>query len=84
MVSSRFITDSGYDGYETQYPKLLELSDKQIEKQMWFASETKVIEEDRLGGVIRLTDKQQNVLKAIMPMFRKYRTTLRSLDRGVR
>ena len=72
MVSSRFITDSGYDGYETQYPKLLELSDKQIEKQMWFASETKVIEEDRLEMLYKLTDKQQNVLKAIMPMFRKY------------
>lgn len=67
----RYIT-SDYDGYETRYPKLLELSDKQLEKQMWFASETKVYEEDRLEMLYKLTPTQQRVVKAILPMFRKY------------
>ncbi len=65
------ITDR-YDGYETRYPKLLELSSKQIEEQMWFASEVRVEEEDRLEMLYGLSETQQRVVKAIMPMFRKY------------
>lgn len=66
-----FIT-SEYDGYELRYPKLLELSNKQIEQQMWFASEVRVEEEDRLEMLYKLTPLQQKVVKAILPMFRKY------------
>lgn len=71
MIESLKITDE-YDGYETRYPKLLELSDKQLEKQLWFASETKVVEEDRLEMLYKLTPLQRKVVKAILPMFRKY------------
>lgn len=71
MIEGLGIT-SPYDGYETRYPKLLELSNKQIEKQMWFASEAKVVEEDRLEMLYKLTPLQQKVIKAILPMFRKY------------
>ena len=63
---------SDYDGYETKYPKLLELSNKQLEQQMWFASEVRVEEEDRLEMLYSLDEKQQQVVKAILPMFRKY------------
>lgn len=66
-----FIT-SEYDGYELRYPKLLELSNRQIEQQMWFASEVRVEEEDRLEMLYKLTPLQQKVVKAILPMFRKY------------
>lgn len=66
-----FIT-SEYDGYKLRYPKLLELSNKQIEQQMWFASEVRVEEEDRLEMLYKLTPLQQKVVKAILPMFRKY------------
>ena len=42
LVNKLRITED-YDGYETRYPKLLELSDKKLEKQLWFASEVKVV-----------------------------------------
>lgn len=61
-----------YAGYETRYPKLLELSNKQFEENMWFASEIRVVEEDRLEMLYQLTDTQQRIIKAIMPMFRHY------------
>lgn len=61
-----------YDGYETKYPKLLEISNRQLEKQLWFASEVLVEEEDGLEMLYQLTPKQQRVVKAILPMFRKY------------
>lgn len=64
------ITDS-YDGYETRYPKILELSNKQLEDQIWFASEIKVVEEDRMEMLYDLNEKQQRVVKAILPMFRR-------------
>lgn len=67
----RKITDD-YDGYETRYPKLLELSNRQIEEQMWFASETKVFEEDRLEMLYKLSETQKRIVKAILPMFRHY------------
>ena len=63
---------SEYEGYETRYPKLLELSDKQLEQQLWFASEIRVEEEDRLEMLYGLNEQQQKVVKAILPMFRKY------------
>ena len=62
---------SEYDGYETRYPKILELSNKQLEDQIWFASEIKVVEEDRMEMLYDLTEKQKNVVKAILPMFRR-------------
>lgn len=65
------ITDN-YDGYETRYPKLLELSNKQLEDQIWFASEIRVEEEDALEMKYKLTEDQQRVIRAILPMFRKY------------
>lgn len=71
MSNKLKITDD-YDGYETRYPKLLELSNKQIEEQMWFASEVRVEEEDRLEMLYQLTETQKKVIKAILPMFRKY------------
>ena len=71
MSKQRFITDD-YDGYETRYPKILELSNKQLEEQMWTASETLVYEEDRLEMLYKLDERQQRVVRAILPMFRKY------------
>ena len=48
MVSNELkITDLDM-GYEKRYPKLLELSTKQFEKQLWFASKIRVLEEDRM------------------------------------
>ena len=63
---------SDYEGYETRYPKLLDLSNKQLEQQLWFASEIRVEEEDRLEMLYGLNEQQQKVVKAILPMFRKY------------
>lgn len=68
----KLLVTSTYDGYETRYPKLLELSNKQIEEQMWFASEVRVEEEDRLEMLYKLTPLQKKVVLAILPMFRKY------------
>lgn len=62
---------SEYNGYETRYPKILELSNKQLEDQIWFASEIKVVEEDRMEMLYDLTEKQKSVVKAILPMFRR-------------
>lgn len=70
-MSERYITDE-YDGYEIKYPKLLELSNKQLEDQIWFASEIRVEEEDYLEMKYKLSERQQRVVRAIMPMFRKY------------
>lgn len=61
-----------YEGYETNYPDLLEISNRQLEKQMWFASEVRVVEEDRLEMLYKLSPKQQFVVKSILPTFRKY------------
>ena len=66
-----YITDD-YEGYETRYPKLLEISNKQLEDQIWFASEVKVEEEDSLEMLFTLDEKQKRVVKAILPMFRRY------------
>ena len=60
---------SDYDGYETKYPKLLELSNKQLEQQMWFASEVRVEEEDRLEMLYSLDEKQQQVVKTSHTIF---------------
>lgn len=65
------ITDD-YEGYETKYPDLLEISNKQFEKQIWFASKIRVEEEDRMEMLYSLTEAQQNVVKQILPTFRKY------------
>lgn len=70
MKEKNYITDD-YDGYETRYPDLLEVSNRQLEDQMWFASEVKVVEEDRIEMLYDLTEKQQRVVKAILPMFRR-------------
>lgn len=58
-------------GYEIRYPKLLELSNKQLEKQIWFASKIRV-EDDAMEMVYDLTERQKKVIKAILPIFRKY------------
>ena len=71
MIKERRITDD-YEGYETKYPTLLEISNRQLEDQMWFASEVKVVEEDRMEMLYDLTEDQQRVVKAILPMFRRY------------
>ena len=63
---------SDYNGYETRYPKLLEISSKQFEKQLWFASKIRVVEEDRMEMLYGLDLQQQNVVKRILPTFRKY------------
>lgn len=65
------ITDK-YDGYETKYPLLLEISNKQLEKQLWFASKIRVVEEDRMEMLYDLDLQQQQVVKRILPTFRKY------------
>lgn len=61
-----------YDGYETRYPYILELSNKQLEKQLWFASKMRVVEEDRMEMLYQLDEQQRNVVLRIMPTFRKY------------
>ena len=65
------ITDK-YDGYETRYPKILELSNKQFEKQLWFASKIRVVEEDRMEMLYDLDEQQKQVVQRILPTFRKY------------
>ena len=80
------ITES-YDGYETRYPKILELSNRQLEDQIWFASEIKVVEEDRMEMLYDLTEKQKNVVTAILPMFRRdssYLQEIRNLSKSIR
>lgn len=67
----RKITDS-YDGYETKYPKILELSNKQFEKQLWFASKIRVVEEDRMEMLYGLDEQQKAVVQRTLPTFRKY------------
>lgn len=52
-----------YNGYETHYPILLEVSNKQLEKQLWFASKIRVVEEDRMEMLYKL-DKQQQIGRA--------------------
>lgn len=76
-MKDRLITDE-YEGYVTQYPKLLELSDKQLEEQLWFASEVRVEEEDRLEMLYKLDEQQQRVVKAVLPMFRRYENDVAS------
>ena len=71
MSNKRFITEQ-YDGYETHYPILLETSNKQLEKQLWFASKIRVVEEDRMEMLYKLDKQQQNVVTRILPTFRKY------------
>lgn len=68
---SRKITDD-YDGYETRYHNLLEISNKQFEKQIWFASKIRVVEEDRMEMLYSLSDEQKFVVQRILPTFRKY------------
>ena len=76
-MKERLITHD-YEGYVTQYPKLLELSDKQLEEQLWFASEVRVEEEDRLEMLYKLDEQQQRVVKAVLPMFRRYENDVAS------
>ena len=61
-----------YNGYVEKYPKLRELSNKQLEEQLWFASEVRVVEEDRLEMLYKLDEQQQRVVKSVIPMFRRY------------
>lgn len=65
----RITEDNG--GYETRYPMLLEISNKQLEKQLWFASKIRV-EDDAMEMLYDLTERQKKVIIAILPIFRKY------------
>ena len=65
------ITDK-YDGYETRYPEILKLSNKQFEKQLWFASKIRVVEEDRMEMLYDLDEQQRTVVMRILPTFRRY------------
>ena len=71
MTNDLKITDLDL-GYEKRYPKLLELSTKQFEKQLWFASKIRVLEEDRMELLYGLDEQQKNVVQRILPTFRKY------------
>lgn len=70
-MNKRLITDE-YDGYVEQYPELRVLSNRQLEEQLWFASEVRVEEEDRLEMLYKLNEQQQRVVRSVIPMFRKY------------
>lgn len=70
-MSTRLITDE-YEGYVEQYAQLRVLSNRQLEEQLWFASEVRVEEEDRLEMLYKLNEQQQRVVKSVIPMFRKY------------
>lgn len=61
-----------YNGYEVRYPILREISDKQLEKQIWFASKIRVVEEDRMEMLYQLDEQQRTVVQRILPTFRKY------------
>lgn len=71
LIKDLKITDE-YEGYETRYPILLEISNKQLEKQLWFASKIRVIEEDRMEMLYGLDEQQKVVLQRTLPTFRKY------------
>lgn len=76
-MKERLITDE-YEGYVEQYPELRVLSNRQLEEQLWFASEVRVEEEDRLEMLYKLDEQQQRVVKAVLPMFRKYENDVAS------
>lgn len=76
-MKERLITDE-YEGYVEQYPELRVLSNRQLEEQLWFASEVRVEEEDRLEMLYKLNEQQQRVVKAVLPMFRKYENDVAS------
>lgn len=57
--------------YEKKYPLLRELGTKQLEVMLWFASNIPV-EDDAMEMKYDLSARQQRVVKAILPMFRKY------------
>lgn len=76
-MGKRLITDE-YEGYVEQYPELRVLSNRQLEEQLWFASEVRVEEEDRLEMLYKLDEQQQRVVKAVLPMFRKYENDVAS------
>lgn len=64
------ITDP-YDGYEVKYPTLLVHVKKQLEEQMWFASEARV-ELDATELLYVLSDSQRHLVQRLLPLFLKY------------
>lgn len=78
MNNEKRLITSEYEGYVEQYPELRVLSNRQLEEQLWFASEVRVEEEDRLEMLYKLDEQQQRVVKAVLPMFRKYENDVAS------
>lgn len=64
------ITDD-YDGYELRYPKLLELADRQLEKQLWFKGEARV-DKEAIELNYKLSQEQQSAIKKLLPIFLRY------------
>ena len=69
-MKERLITDS-YDGYEKHYPQIAALVDKQLEGQLWFATEARV-ELDAMELKYKLSDEQRNAVKKLLPLFLRY------------
>lgn len=59
------------DSYERHYPKLVELTNKQLEEQLWFSSEM-IVELDRMQLLYELTPEQLHAVKTVLTFFVRY------------
>lgn len=69
MVLPRIMTPT--DSYTRHYPVLVELANKQIEKQFWTSSEMKV-ELDRMQLLYELSPAQYHAVKTVLHLFLRY------------
>lgn len=59
------------DSYTRHYPKIVELANKQLDKQFWTSTEMKV-ELDRMQLLYQLTPEQLHAVKFTLTMFLRY------------
>lgn len=59
------------ESYTRHYPKLVELANEQLEKQLWFSSEM-VVELDRMQLLYELTPEQLHAVKTLLTFFVRY------------
>lgn len=69
MVLPRIMTPT--DSYTRHYPVLVELANKQLEKQFWTSSEMKV-ELDRMQLLYELSPAQYHAVKTVLHLFLRY------------
>lgn len=63
------------DSYARHYPKLVELANRQLEKQLWFSSEMKV-ELERMQLKYDLTPEQYHAVKFVLNLFVRYEVSV--------